>query len=152
MVSLLIRQIMEDGGFRQVDLAERLGISIDRVKNLTSGRVKKLSSDEMRGLVEKLHVRAEFLATGGGPVFAQPAEVELGRRMKLLSDASQKASTLDLPESYQALVRDILVGAALGQSDLLQSTIDGFVHDVRSATDESTVAVKPRKSTRRKSP
>ncbi|PSD18875.1 hypothetical protein C7E19_01890 [Stenotrophomonas maltophilia] len=106
----------------------------------------------MRGLVEKLHVRAEFLATGGGPVFAQPAEVELGRRMKLLSDASQKASTLDLPESYQALVRDILVGAALGQSDLLQSTIDGFVHDVRSATDESTVAVKPRKTTRRKSP
>ncbi|WP_340569898.1 helix-turn-helix transcriptional regulator [Stenotrophomonas sp. G106K1] len=152
MVSSLIRQIMDDGGFRQVDLAERLGVSIDRVKNLTSGRVKKLSSEEMRALVEKLHVRAEFLATGNGPVFAQPAEVELGRRMKLLSDASQKASTLDLPETYQALVRDILVGAALGQSDLLQTTIDGFVHDVRSTPVEADHAKTPRKTTRRKSP
>ncbi|MGH8044582.1 MAG: helix-turn-helix domain-containing protein, partial [Stenotrophomonas sp.] len=83
MVSSLIRQIMEDGGFRQVDLAESLGVSVDRVKSLTTGRVKKLSPDELRALVEKLHVRPEFLTTGDRPVFLRPEDAELGRRMKL---------------------------------------------------------------------
>ena len=120
---------MEEGGLKQLDLAEALGVSIDRVKSLTSGRVKKLSAQEMRDLVEKLHVRPVFLTTGEPPVFHRPEDVALNERMQLLSDASQKATALDLPMRYQVLVRDVLVGAALGHSPMLKATIDGFVLD-----------------------
>ena len=41
-----------------------LGVSLDRVKSLTSGRVAKLKPDEIKALVEDLHVSADWLATG----------------------------------------------------------------------------------------
>ncbi len=143
---------MEEGGHRQADLAEALGVSIDRVKSLTSGRVKKLSSQEMRDLVEKLHVRPVFLTTGELPIFQRPEDVALGERMQLLSDASQKATSLELPPRYQVLVRDVLVGAALGQSALLMATINGFVIDEiaeRSKNEVAKEAPKPNRERKR---
>ncbi|MGN7832642.1 helix-turn-helix domain-containing protein [Pseudoxanthomonas sp. 22568] len=124
MVSSLVKRVMADRGLSQRELAETLGVSIDRVKSLTSGRVKKLSPDETRALVEKLHVRGDFLATGVGPVFQTPQEQEFDRRVIAMREASAKASTFDLEPRYQEFVRDVLVGAAFGSAELLKSTID----------------------------
>jgi transcriptional regulator with XRE-family HTH domain len=60
---------MAERGMAQRELASALGVSIDRVKSLTSGRVKKLAPEEIRAFVERLGVRAEYLATGERPVF-----------------------------------------------------------------------------------
>ena len=85
MISTLLREIMSSCNLRQADLAQVLGSSVDRVKGLTSGRIAKLSPDETRALVEKLHVRGDYLATGVGPTFqAQPPFAKHpGERLRL---------------------------------------------------------------------
>jgi len=60
---------MKECGLTQTALAEVLGVNLDRVKNITSGRAKKLTREESEALVKKLHIRAEWLVTGEGAMF-----------------------------------------------------------------------------------
>lgn len=142
MLSDQIKQVMRAKGLSQKALAEALGVNLQRVKNLTAGNVHKLNPDEARALVTRLHVRADWLVTGEGAVFQTPQEQELERRQELLRDASKTASTLKLSERHQAFVRDILVGAALKQSDLLRATINGFLaeHATELQREDATKA------------
>lgn len=82
---------MASRGLSQRDLAQLLDVSLDRVKSLTAGRAQKLAPAEAKALVEKLHVRGEYLATGEPPIFKRPNELELERRMEALKIASQLA-------------------------------------------------------------
>lgn len=118
-------------GLKQADFAALLGVPIDRVKSLTSGRVTKLTPAEAKALVEKLHVRGDYLATGVEPIFQSPQEVQLNSSMELLKEASTTVQELPLTPRYQMLVRDILFGVALKKAELLESTIDGFVKEQR---------------------
>ena len=129
MVSSLIRQIMEAKGLRQTELAEALGVSIDRVKNITSGRVKKLSGAEMQALVSKLQVQPGFLVSGEGPMFQDDQSAALAERLRHLGEATKLIDPLDLPVRYKVFVRDVVSGALSGQSEQLHKTIDGFVID-----------------------
>ena len=84
---------MKEFGLQQVGLADAMGVTLDRVKSLTSGKVKNLKREEGEALIKKLHVRGDWLATGEGPMLQSEGERELGRRMDLLKLASGKAST-----------------------------------------------------------
>lgn len=53
---------------QQAGLAEVMGVSLDRVKSLTSGKVKNLKREESEALIAKLGVRATWLVTGEGPM------------------------------------------------------------------------------------
>lgn len=66
MISTLIKRIMKEFGFQQRALADVLGVGIDRVKSLTSGRVQKLTREESEALIKKLNIRGDWLATGEG--------------------------------------------------------------------------------------
>lgn len=66
MISTLIKQIMKEYGLQQKTLADVLGVGIDRVKSLTSGRVQKLTREESEALIKKLNIRGDWLATGEG--------------------------------------------------------------------------------------
>lgn len=68
MISELLKRVMVECGLRQVDLADVLGVSLSRVKAMTSGRVKNLTREESEALVGKLGVRAAWLVTGEGPM------------------------------------------------------------------------------------
>lgn len=120
---------MAEGGLSQKDLAGALGVPLDRVKSLSSGRVKKLAPDETRALVEKLHVRAQFLATGEGDVFQAPQEQLLDSRMQSLRQSTDMAVELGLPAREGELVRDILFGAAIRSPALVRETIENYVVD-----------------------
>lgn len=65
----ITREIMARRHLKQKDLADILGVSLDRVKSLASGRVKKFAADECKKLVEVLGVSEERLASGLGPIF-----------------------------------------------------------------------------------
>lgn len=68
VISELLKRVMVEYGLRQVDLADVLGVSLSRVKAMTSGRVKNLTREESEALVGKLGVRAAWLVTGVGPM------------------------------------------------------------------------------------
>ena len=91
-ISGLVKSIAQAKGLSQKDLAQLLGVSLDRVKSLTSGKVKKLAPEEAKVLVDKLHVRAQHLATGEGPLFMSPQELELERRLGAIKTATRVAS------------------------------------------------------------
>lgn len=118
---------MAEGELSQKDLAEALGVPLDRVKSLSAGRVKKLTPDETRALVEKLHVRAHFLATGEAPVFQTPQERSLDTRMQSLKQSTDAAIDLGLPQREGELVRDILFGTAIKSPALVRETIENYV-------------------------
>ncbi|MDF9442573.1 XRE family transcriptional regulator [Stenotrophomonas acidaminiphila] len=111
----------------QREMADLLGVSVDRVKSLTSGRVKKLAPQESKALVEKLHVSGNYLATGAGEIFQTPGEVALERRLTVLGETSATARQLEMPMREQELIRDILYGVAMRDSPLLIKVIEGYV-------------------------
>lgn len=56
----------------QQSLAEILGVSLDRVKSIESGRVKKLHPEEVDALVKKFHLSPHWLLTGEGEMYKEP--------------------------------------------------------------------------------
>lgn len=66
MISSLLKKIMKECDLQQSGLAEVMEVSIDRVKSLTSGKVKNLKREESEALIGKLGIRAEWLVTGEG--------------------------------------------------------------------------------------
>lgn len=52
-------------GLTQRELAAVLGVTVDRVKSLSSGKVQKLTPQESETLVTKLGVRPDWLVGGG---------------------------------------------------------------------------------------
>ncbi|HEL3749989.1 TPA: helix-turn-helix transcriptional regulator [Stenotrophomonas maltophilia] len=118
---------MATKGLSQREMADLLGVSLDRIKSLTSGRVKKLAPEETRAMVEKLHVRGDYLATGQGPVFQSEGEIQLEARMGALKQSTTAVKDLELPVREGQFVRDILYGVAVRDSELLAKAIDAYV-------------------------
>lgn len=115
-IKSLIKELMRALNLRQVDLAEVLGVKIDRIKSLSSGKVKNFTRDEIEALISKLNVRAEWLATGKGPMFLSENELEFQRRLSKLSDISQAVSSLGLTTRNTRRLHDIL--SALESKDI----------------------------------
>lgn len=74
VISSLLKLVMKEFGLQQTGLAEAMGVSLDRVKSLTSGKVKNLKREESEALIKKLHIRGDWLATGEGPMFQSEGE------------------------------------------------------------------------------
>ena len=66
MISSLLKKIMKECDLQQAGLAEVMEVSLDRVKSLTSGKVRNLKREESEALIGKLGIRAEWLVTGEG--------------------------------------------------------------------------------------
>lgn len=95
MVSSLVRAIMAKKGLSQRQLAEELSVPLARIKNITAGRVQKLAPAEVKALVERLHVRGEYLATGVPPIFKSPGEIELDRRLTAIAVSTEVAESVE---------------------------------------------------------
>ncbi len=109
LVSAQIKAVMHAASLKQVELAVAIGVPLDRIKSLSSGKAKKLTPAEIRALVVRVNVRPEFLTTGDGDVLKKPKK------------------KLALPSSYEALVHEIVVGTALRDVAGIRTAIDRFV-------------------------
>lgn len=86
MISTLLKKVMAECKLKQADLAEVLGVPLDRVKALTSGRVKNLTREESEVLIDVLKIRASWLISGEGPMFQSDHETEdefMARRQRI---------------------------------------------------------------------
>lgn len=71
--SEMLNAVKERLNLTQAKLADTLEVSIDRIKSLSSGRVSMFAPNEIKALVQKLHVSPVWLATGEGEMF-HPSE------------------------------------------------------------------------------
>lgn len=114
---------MKECGLQQKALADLLGVSIDRVKSLTSGRVGKLTREESETLIRKLNIRGDWLATGDGPMFQSPSEQEFQRRMEAVRSTTDKVVALGLPAEQARLLNDLLCAIEVGDTARLTALI-----------------------------
>lgn len=114
---------MKQFGLQQAGLADAMGVSLDRVKSLTSGKVKNLKREEGEALIKKLHIRGDWLATGEGPMLQSEGERELARRMDLLKLATGKAQVDGLELHHMRTLQEILLYAELGDADALRRAL-----------------------------
>lgn len=126
MISELISLVLREFGLNQAQLAEVMGVNVQRVRNLSAGLVKKLTREESEALVKKLHIRAEWLVTGEGPMLQTPDEQEFQRRLDALALASQQAGASGMTREQADLLQQCAVnqqvqpyGLSPDEADLL---------------------------------
>ena len=123
MISSLLKNVMKHFGFQQAGLAEVMGVSLDRVKSLTSGKVKNLKREEGEALITKLHIRGDWLATGEGPMLQSDGEREMARHMDLLKLATGKAQIDGLEPHHSRALQEILFYAELADAEALRKAL-----------------------------
>lgn len=126
MISSLIKSLMKDRGLTQRALAELMGVSLDRVKSLTSGKAQKLTREETEALVRKLHVRADWLATGEGPMRQPVLNQQTEQLLALVNVASEMAGRLPVSPEHKTLVQEVLFFAQSGNLEQLAATVERF--------------------------
>ena len=100
-ISELLKHVMARFGLKQADLAELFGVSLSRVKAMTSGRVKNLTREESGVLIKKLHIRGDWLATGEGPMFQSEGEHELHRRLDIERQTPDEMTPDQIKEKFR---------------------------------------------------
>jgi DNA-binding Xre family transcriptional regulator len=129
LISELLKRVMAECNLKQSDLVDLLGVSLSRVKAMSSGRVKNLTRAESEALVKKLHIRGDWLATGEGPMFQSPGERELHRRLDIVKATSGKALVQGLNSDDASRLAEILFFADLGDAAALQKVLNPFAPD-----------------------
>lgn len=154
LIDQLIKQVMAAKSLSQQDLADLTGASLSRVKAITSGRVAKLKPDEIRALVEELHVSADWLATGTGPMFRPPPQAEdqdgFARRMQAINAMGAVVDALPLPEPERVRLKVLLTGDAVADGQLIAQALAGglkpdeaaLLDNYRHASPEGKKAIK----------
>ena len=99
---------MKECDLQQAGLAEVMEVSLDRVKSLTSGKVKNLKREESEALIGKLGIRAEWLVTGEGSMRGGPTS-------RLTAHTDEQA-TLDLELLTEAITAVERLAAHRGRS------------------------------------
>lgn len=114
---------MSECALSQGALADLMGVKPDRVKSLANARATKFTREESEALVKKLHIRAEWLVTGEGPMFQTPAERQFQRRLDAVAMASQQAAAAKLKPEQADLLQRILLAAQSADAATLQALL-----------------------------
>lgn len=117
---------MKECGLSQRAFAEVIEASLDRVKSITSGRVKNLTHEESAALIKKLHVRGDWLVTGEGPMFQAGMSKQFTELLAIVKSASETAGSLPLPPEQRRLVQEILFYLQAGKSVALVDLLERF--------------------------
>jgi transcriptional regulator with XRE-family HTH domain len=125
LISDLIKQIMKHFELEQTDLSEKLGVSLSRVKRLSSGRAEKFSPEEYERLIG-MGISAHWLGTGVGPMLQNEREKEFNRRLDAVKTTTQLMAGIDIPEDKRVLIRDILYAAEIGDLEMIKESLASY--------------------------
>lgn len=97
MISSLFEQIKSKHSFSLQEMAEVMNISLDRAKNLSTGRAKKFKPEETQILVSQLGINPNWLMTGEGEMFDTqlPSHCELSVDEEMLLSAYREMTVAE---------------------------------------------------------
>lgn len=128
MLAQIVRNLMSELQMTQPAFAQAIGASLDRVKNMASGRVSKLHPEEARMLVEEFGVRGDYLATGTGPAMQRDLRPPEAPQRSV----QREVDVMEIPLSYKRPTRDIVAAVQLGDTYMLLAAIDDLVAAVEN--------------------
>lgn len=99
MIRTLIKSICDAFSLNHEQLAEVMEVKLQRVRDLSSGRAKKLTREESELLVGKLDIRAEWLITGEGSMLQddEPQDA-FAERMRAIKQMQAVVAALPLTD------------------------------------------------------
>lgn len=114
---------MQECGLNQTGLASVMGVKLQRVRDLASGRAQKLTREEGEALITKLNVSANWLATGQPPMFRSETEQRAAAVMDQLGSAASAAHALGLTADQARLVMELMFFAQTGDASAARRTL-----------------------------
>jgi hypothetical protein len=81
---------------------------LQRIKDISAGRVEGFKSKDIKPLVEILHLNPEWLATGNGSVFKEGYSRDFTSAREFVSDVLDRMVKFVNPVIYQPVVDEIL--------------------------------------------
>ena len=118
-----IKRICLECGLTQKGLADVIGVRHQRVRDMAAGRVEKLTREEGEALIRKLHVRAEWLATGQPPMLQSDQERRAEEVLGKVGNAAQAASSLGLDMETGRRVSEFLFYVSAGNADAARKAL-----------------------------
>lgn len=104
----VIKEICNACWLNQAELAAFTGIKLQRIKDISSGRVDGFKRDDIAVLVEKLHLNPEWLTTGEGEVFKEGYGRSSPSKWQFVSDVIDRMVRIVDKDSYAPIYDDVL--------------------------------------------
>lgn len=150
MISGLLKQVMDGCQLSQQQLADVMGVKLQRVKNLCGGWAKKLTREEGEALIRKLHIRGDWLATGEGPMKQSPGEIEFQRRLDVIKSTTERVAALGLPVEKAQRLHELLSMIEIGNTQRIAEMLEAplvpdeaaLVDNYRHSPPEARAAIK----------
>lgn len=141
MISSLLKQVMKKFDLQQVGLAEVMGVSIDRVKSLTSGKVKNLKREESEALIGKLGIRAAWLVTGEEPMLeGDESQDQFIARMRAIEQMSALLKAMPMRELTRQRLGVLMTGDPSSDGPLIAQALAAEVQGADFLTGQDNKA------------
>lgn len=123
MISTLFNKIRTANNFDLQEIADLMGISLDRAKNLSTGRVKKFKPKEMQVLVDKLGINSYWLMTGEGNMHGDKSVQGVGLSIdeEMLLSAYREMTALEKKEILQLVLAKSSVSEIANSKGIINS-------------------------------
>lgn len=104
----LIKEICDNCWLTMAELSHITGIKQQRLKDISSGRVDGFKGDDVALLVEKLHLDAQWLATGDGYLFKEGWSRNYPTRGSYVCDVLDRIRKIIDPETMHITYDEVL--------------------------------------------
>lgn len=126
MISTLMKQVMNAFKLTQADMAEVMEVKLQRIRDLSSGRAKKLTREESQILVDKLEIRAEWLITGEGPMLQDDeSQDEFAGRQRAIGQAQAMIDALPISDEAKARSKLLISGDPIADAKTIADALAG---------------------------
>jgi phage repressor protein C with HTH and peptisase S24 domain len=92
----------------QAEFALRTGIAIDRLKNMVTGRVKKMTTDEMRSIQAVFSIRDVWWISEKAPMLLSQQEEKAAPAAYEVGLISKELQQLDIEDQYKRVVQEMV--------------------------------------------
>jgi transcriptional regulator with XRE-family HTH domain len=108
MLSERLRDVIALSKGTQEEFAAAVGISLTRVKNVLTGRVKKLQPHELKAIEDGYNVRSAWLASGDGAMHLPSGSKRMQKEMDLVAQVTRDALEMGLSQEHARYIQRLL--------------------------------------------
>jgi transcriptional regulator with XRE-family HTH domain len=126
MLSERIRVLLTQENLTHGDFAAKIGIKLERVRNLLQGRAAKLRPDEVKAIRDVFGVRELWLLEGKGPMKLTEDELLISPALDALEKATNVVKGLKLQADVIQPLHELLFACFRGNSEAVTAAIAKF--------------------------
>lgn len=128
-ISLALAHIKKTTGIKtQEEAALAVGISPSRLKNMVTGRVKKLTTDEALGFQHRFGIRVVWWANEEAPMLLTDAETAVMPALNDLRLATEETVKLGLSDAHARVVSQLLMNVRRGDGQSVAQQIEALTN------------------------